>query len=89
MRHPRLRGLLRKGLLAAAAGAVLPAGCGDLGRFVANFNPCGTILNCDPVQYEFIRSGYEGPGADPDIDPACTYPPYCDGDPFVETQQQG
>ncbi len=63
---------------------------GGATRYVANFNPCGTILNCDPTLYDaeaaayrFITSGYEGPGVDPDIDPACTYPPFCDGDPFA------
>jgi hypothetical protein len=89
MRHRRFHGLLRMCLLAAAVGTVLPAGCGSLGQAVANFNPCGTILNCDPVQYNFIRSGYKGPGADPDVDPSCTYPPYCTGDPFVSTQTTG
>uniref|UniRef100_UPI0025F83F9A hypothetical protein n=1 Tax=uncultured Thiodictyon sp. TaxID=1846217 RepID=UPI0025F83F9A len=56
-------------------------------HYVANFNPCGTFLNYNPTTYSFIRSGYEGPGADPDVDPACTYPPYCNvtnpgSDPF-------
>ena len=61
------------------------SGCGpaDVGSFLGSFNPCGTILACDPVTYDFIRSGYEGPGADPDVDPACTYPPFCANDPFV------
>jgi hypothetical protein len=58
------------------------AGCGS---FITNFNPCGTILNCDPREYSFIQSGYRGPGVDPAVDPSCTYPPFCpaDGDPFV------
>jgi hypothetical protein len=61
-------------------------GCslGGIARYFANFNPCGTILNCDPVQYQFVRSGYRGPGADPDVDLACTYPPFCGtSDPFT------
>lgn len=64
------------------------SGCGpqDVGAYLANLNPCGTILVCDPVTYDFVRSGYKGPGADPDIDPACTYPPFCANDPFVATQ---
>jgi hypothetical protein len=66
-------------------------GCGlaDLGQYIANLNPCGTILACDPVYYNFVRSGYSGPGANPDIDPACTYPPYCANDPFVATVTGG
>jgi len=77
------------GILAALAAGQLLAltSCipswGDVGAFIRDFNPCGTILNCDPVAYRFLTSGYEGPGVDPDIDPACTYPPYCAGDPFV------
>jgi hypothetical protein len=76
-------------LPAALTGATLLqlGGCSlsETTKWIANYNPCGTILICDPVTYEFIRSGYEGPGADPDVDPACTYPPYCDNDPFVSS----
>lgn len=65
-------------------------GCfGGVGQFVSNLNPCGTILNCDPVEYRFITSGYEGPGANPGVDPTCTYPPFCDGDPFVTSGAGG
>jgi hypothetical protein len=53
-------------------------GCfSDAASFVNNINPCGTILNCNPLSYNYWRSGYEGPGVDPDVDPACTYPPFC------------
>jgi hypothetical protein len=57
----------------------------DCGAAIANFNPCGTILNCDPREFTFIQSGYRGPGVDPKVDPSCTYPPFCPaaGDPFV------
>lgn len=74
--------------VAIVAGVCLLSGCdlGSIGQYIANINPCGTILNCDPVTYTFIRSGYDGPGADPDVDPACTYPPFCANDPFVSTQ---
>ncbi|MBK9118964.1 MAG: hypothetical protein IPM18_05075 [Phycisphaerales bacterium] len=74
--------LLRTLPLAALLGTCFQGGCGVL-RYVNNFNPCGTILNCDPVAYRFITSGYQGPGVNIDIDPACTFPPFCDGDPFV------
>lgn len=63
-------------------------GCGildSLENVFSNFNPCGTVLACDPVTYRFLTSGYRGPGVDPDIDPACTYPPFCPNDPFVAT----
>jgi hypothetical protein len=78
-------------VLALVGGALPLIGCGpsDVAKFVANINPCGTILVCDPVEYRFFTSGYEGPGADPDIDPACTFPPFCEDDPFVATIAQG
>jgi hypothetical protein len=44
---------------------------------LSSINPCGTILNCDPVAYEFATSGIDGPGVDPDVDPFCTYAPFC------------
>lgn len=73
--------------VAIIVGTCFLLGCdlGSIGQYVANINPCGTVLNCDPVTYTFIKSGYEGPGADPDVDPACTYPPFCADDPFVAT----
>jgi len=82
----------RWGLSLALAGIAWQMGGCSLGgaaNFARNFNPCGSIFACDPVQYRFLTSGYRGPGADPDIDPACTYPPFCAGDPFVATQGQG
>ena len=61
--------------------AVLAAGtCLQVGtcvRFVGGLNPCLTLLNCDPRQYDFVNSGIDGPGVRPDIDPFCTFPPFC------------
>lgn len=61
---------LRRFALLTGFGVVFQAGLGgcglfEIGRSIARFNPCGTILNCDPQLYEFATSGYEGPGADP------------------------
>lgn len=84
MRRP-LR-ILRAASIVVIAGTCFQfGGCSPAGvvQYVANFNPCGTILDCDPVQYRFMTSGYDGPGADPDIDPACTFPPFCANDPFI------
>lgn len=60
-------------------------GClSTVGSAVLDFNPCTTVLNCDPLTFEFVTSGYEGPGVDFDVDPACTFPPFCTtNDPFV------
>lgn len=91
MPSPRGRWLRRVSLIVVVGTCFqLPScGLGDALSYVGKINPCGTILNCDPVTYEFIRSGYDGPGADPQVDPHCTYPPYCADDPFVSTVQTG
>lgn len=82
-----LNRVLRIAVAVAVGGMALRAvGCGSIAQYIANINPCGTILNCDPVEYSFIRSGYEGPGANPGVDPACTFPPFCENDPFVSSQ---
>lgn len=81
------RRALRLFALTLAAGTCLQfGGClRSVSSYARNFNPCGTFLACDPVEYEFLTSGYQGPGVNPDIDPTCTYPPYCEDDPFVAT----
>ncbi len=76
---------LRKSLTTVAAlltaGTCLQVGgCNVLGMArtaIDSINPCGTILNCDPRTYQFLRSGIDGPGVRPDIDPFCTFPPFC------------
>ena len=45
---------------------------------VSTINPCGTILACDPQEYQFITSGIDGPGINVEADPYCTNPPFCD-----------
>lgn len=87
MRSPLSR-LLRLVPIAIMVGTCCQfGGCtlSGIGQYIANINPCGTLLDCDPVEYRFVTSGYDGPGADPDIDPACTFPPYCADDPFVSS----
>lgn len=84
MNHRSIRTLRMVAIIATVGTCLQLGSCIGTGlSYAANFNPCGTILNCDPVTYRFVRSGYEGPGVDPDVDPACTYPPFCDGDPFA------
>lgn len=70
----------------AGGGVVLQLGsCVDL---IQNTNPCGSILNCDPATWDFVTSGIDGPGSYPDIDPFCTFPPFCspDQDPIFGTE---
>ena len=77
--------LIGLGWLIAAGTCFQISSCSSLGSYIANINPCGTVLNCDPVTYRFIQSNYQGPGANPSVDPSCTYPPFCANDPFVRT----
>jgi hypothetical protein len=72
-------------MIPAGAALLQLGGCSPkgIGSYLSNFNPCGTILNCDPVAYRFYTSGYEGPGVDWDVDPVCTFPPFCANDPFA------
>lgn len=42
-------------------------------KVVNNVNPCGTIFNCDPVEYDLLTT----PFPDWSIDPTCTIPGQC------------
>jgi hypothetical protein len=77
---------LKRACSLAAGGALLQLGAcqpKNVAQFVSTFNPCGTILNCDPIEYNFVASGYDGPGVDFDVDPTCTYPPFCGPNAFT------
>ncbi len=69
-------------VMTIAAGACFQlGGCNVLGMArsaIDSINPCGTILACDPRAYQFLRSGIDGPGVRPNIDPFCTFAPFCD-----------
>ncbi len=72
---------LRLATMIAVSGMCFQLGScslGDVFSYITNINPCGTIMTCDPGLYDLAVGGYEGPGADPDLDPFCTWPPYCD-----------
>lgn len=74
-------------LLALASGVAFQFTCNPVPAFLNlfdGFNPCLTILACDPAVYQFTTSGIEGPGSDPSKSPFCVYPPYCapDVDPL-------
>ncbi|MCK4342622.1 MAG: hypothetical protein KAY37_12970 [Phycisphaerae bacterium] len=80
-RHNRVIRLTQLASLAFIAGTCFQfGGCygpADIAGYLANFNPCQTILKCNPYEYRFVQAGYEGPGVDPDLDPFCTWPPFC------------
>lgn len=77
MRQKRIRSARR--LLAAVSlgGVCLQIDTCGTAQFLAGFNPCGSVLNCDPRLYNFVRSGIDGPGGNYNIDPFCTFPPFC------------
>ena len=86
MKATRLKMMRRVAALAMGAGLFQLAGCSPEGLvsfFTNQFNPCINILACDPGSWRFLTSGYQGPGVDPELDPACVFPPFCAGDPFV------
>jgi hypothetical protein len=72
----------------AAGGACFQfGGCDVLGLAAAaitSINPCGSLLNCDQREYEFLTSGISGPGVRPEIDPFCTFPPFCSLSPLQD-----
>lgn len=74
MKRVRNRMLL---LLAASSSGVVFQLVGGCTSLVNNFNPCGVLLNCDATQYAFQTSDIDGPGYYPDVDPFCTFPPFC------------
>ena len=48
--------------------------CEGLGhKLVQNVNPCGTVLNCDPAEYDLVTKDFP----DWDLDPTCTIPGQC------------
>ena len=64
---------LRIMLASSLMGTVFQAGC--LGKLASNVNPCGTILDCDPVEWDLMFHDYPDWG----IDPTCTIPGLCGG----------
>ncbi len=86
MKATRLKLMRRVAAMTMGAGVFQFVGCepqGVVNYFQNRFNPCGLVLQCDPAEWRFLTSGYEGPGVDPEVDPACVFPPFCAGDPFV------
>jgi hypothetical protein len=64
--------------VAVVTGSVLELSCGGVAeKVVQNVNPCGTILECDPVEYDLLTQDYP----DWDLDPTCTVPGQCGGYP--------
>lgn len=60
-------------LSSALTGSFSFTGCAE--KVAKNYNPCGTILNCDAEEYELMMHDWP----DWDLDPTCTIPGKCDG----------
>ncbi|UCD29544.1 MAG: hypothetical protein JSV03_03420, partial [Planctomycetota bacterium] len=54
-------------------GTTFQAGC--LSNILRNVNPCGTIIDCDPLEFDLLLTDYP----DWDKDPTCTVPGWCGG----------
>ena len=60
--------------LATSIVLLMGVSCEGLGsKLVANVNPCGTILNCNPVEWDLLTTDYP----DWNKDPTCTIPGKC------------
>ncbi len=81
----RLMRWLQVVMAASLMGTVFQPGLGCAGKIAKNFNPCGTFLVCDPLEYDL--SWYEiSDFPDYDVDPTCTIPGLCGANtPFPPT----
>ena len=61
-------------------GTVLQGSC--LTTAMRQFNPCGTIIDCNPLEYDYLVYGLPENAPDWDLDPTCTIPGFCGGTPF-------
>lgn len=88
-RYNAYRKAVRLLMVSTFMGTMFQAGCLDrmagIGQRVGkNFNPCGTILNCDPVEWDLMFHDFP----DWSIDPTCTIPGLC-GDQWPPTSDSG
>lgn len=72
-RRIRLQTVMLTTTVALGSGWLFQAGC--ITTLAKNFNPCGTILNCDPAEYDLMMNDWP----DWDLDPTCTIPGQCGG----------
>ena len=82
----RLHVALRVAAAIGAGSMLFQSGCaGAALRQLNQLNPCGLVLFCDPVAFEFARSNTT-PGINDD--PFCTFPPYCGANDPLFGQQE-
>lgn len=69
-----MRTVVRPLLAVLMAGSLFGFSCSGAGeKLIKNVNPCGTILNCDPLEYDLITMEFP----DWEVDPSCTMPGLC------------
>ena len=66
-----LRVLLALSTMGATAYSVSVGGC--LQTAARNINPCGTIVDCDPIEWDLMFHDFP----DYDTDPTCVIPGLC------------
>ena len=67
-------------VLATSLGATFFYAQGCVSTVAKNVNPCGTIIECDPMEYDQLFVDYTR--SDWNLDPTCSVPGYCGGTPF-------
>lgn len=70
----RWHNVTRTLLAFAAGGCLMQLNC--VGKVAKNFNPCGTLINCDPLEYDLL---WVEDYPDWETDPTCTIPGLCEG----------
>lgn len=68
-------------LASAFLGTMFQPGAGCLNKVAKNFNPCGTLLVCDPLEYDLMWYDLDD-FPDYSVDPTCTIPGACGNTPF-------
>lgn len=65
--------MIRLMIASSMLGTMFQLSC--LNKVARNVNPCGTIIACDPIEWDLLWHDYP----DWDIDPTCTIPGLCGG----------
>jgi len=72
-RHKFWKMALRLAMFTSLVSTMSAVGC--LNKVGRNINPCGTILNCNPAEWDWMM--HNGDFPDFNIDPTCVIPGQC------------
>ncbi len=64
-------------LATLSIGSLFGGGCSLVGNLVKSINPCGTIIDCNPIEYDLLFRGVEAP--DFEACPISVFPQDCVG----------